>query len=95
MAKVWLVTRERHTEDNDSMIVLGIYENESDAIQRVNEEFIETELEFNNEWEDYGHEVDAENHFNGYAELHVRDTWDDCIIKAVPYELNKATFETI
>lgn len=90
--KVWVVVRERHTEDNDSTIILGVYDNEADAIERVNEDFHETEEEYIEQW---GEQYSGENHHNGYAELHVDDAWDETRIIATGYEINKPTFDSI
>ena len=91
-SKVWVVLRERRTEDNDSTVILGVYDNEADAIERVNEEFHETEMEYIEQW---GEQYSGDNHFNGYAELHVDTAWDETRIIAQGCEVNKPTFDSI
>ena len=90
--KVWLVVRERHTEDNDSFVVLGIYDNFGDSLERINEEYFETEEDYIEEW---GENFVGENHNNGFAEFHVDDAWDETRIRAIDFEINKPTFEEI
>lgn len=62
--KVWIVLKERHTEEESWEIILGVYDNVADAIARVNEVFDDC-------W------------------------WDKTIIKAVEYEINKPTYDTL
>lgn len=93
-SKVWIVLKERHTEEESWEVILGVYDNEADAIARVNEVFDESEDEY---IENYGGIEDfvAENHNNGYAELHLDCGWDETIIKAVEYEINRPTYDSI
>lgn len=92
--KVWVVLKKRHTEEESWEVILGVYDNEADAIARVNEIFDESEDEY---IENYGgtEEFVAENHNNGYAELYLDGVWDETIIKAVDYEINKPTYDSI
>ena len=93
MKKVWLVVKTRETDDHDDIqIILGVYDNFSDAVERVNEVFFEEEEEY---IEQYGIEYIGDNHNNGFAELHIDYGQRDTIIKAVEYEINKPTYDTI
>jgi hypothetical protein len=90
MGKVWVVLKERHTEEESWEVILGVYDNEADAIARVNEVFDECEGEY---IDHYGGVEDfvAENHNNGYAELHLDCGWDETIIGACSFDVNKDT----
>lgn len=92
--KVWIVTKNHQDETGHEALILGVYDNEADAIARVNEIFDESEDEY---IENYGGVEDfvAENHNNGYAELHLDCGWDETIIKASEYEINKPTYDSI
>jgi hypothetical protein len=92
--KVWVVTRVRHTADDDSFIILGVYEEFGDAVARVDEAFIEDEEMFEEYYSAGIH--NTENHHNGYAELHYGDCdYDDIVIRAEEYEINKPTYDLI
>jgi len=95
MAKVWIVTKARSIDNEDLAVILGVYDSFDNALRRVNEEFDETEDDYINEYGDFGHKIDAENHNNGFAEIHCPDAWDECTIRAEEYELNKPTYESI
>lgn len=93
--KLWVVVRTRHTTDNDSTIICGLYEDFGDAVARVAEVFNE---DFDTFEEVYGNNpgFDADNHNNGFAELHYGDSdYDDINIIANEYEINKSTFELL
>lgn len=94
MTSVWIVLKERHTEEEQWMVVLGVYDYFGDALERVNEIFYESEEEY---IERYGgkEEFVAENHFNGYAELHLDCGWDETIIQAIKCDINKPINEKI
>lgn len=94
MTNVWIVLKERHTEEENWMVVLGVYDYFGDAFERVNEVFYDSEEEY---IERYGgkEEFVAENHNNGYAELHLDCGWDETIIKATNYTINKPTYDAI
>lgn len=85
---VWVVRVERYSDADSSEDILGVYDNEADAIARVNEVFDKYEDDY---IENYGgvEEFSAENHHNGYAELHLDCGWDETIIRTIEYEINK------
>jgi hypothetical protein len=89
MTSVWVVLKERYTEDGNSVEILGVYDYFGDAFERVNEVFYDCEEEY---IETYGGEEEfvAENHNNGYAELHLDCGWDETIINAVKCDFNKS-----
>lgn len=92
--KVWIVTKQRETSGEQWHVIAGVYDNFSDALARVNELFIEAEEVFEDLYE--GTEYEAENHNNGYAELHYgSEDFDDIIIKATEYTINQATYDAI
>lgn len=88
--KIWLVVNERHTDEGSWQVILGIYDDFGKALERVDEIFYESEESY---IENYGgvENFVAENHHNGFAELHLDDGWDETIIRATEYEINKPT----
>lgn len=84
----WIVVKKHYSDDDNSVFVIGVYDNEADAIDRVNEAFDESEDKY---IENYGGVEDfvADNHNNGYAELHLDCGWDETIFNIQECEVGK------
>jgi len=93
-SKVWLVYKERHTDKENKMIVLGICDNESTVVELINREFIVTKEDFIRKW---GDRAKCENNLNGRADLSATNGYsvDVCVITAEPFLVNKATYNNI
>lgn len=97
--KLWVVVRTRHTTEHESTIICGLYENFGDAVERVKEVFDDDLDTFEEVYE--GAEYEADNHNNGYAELHYGESYqgcygyDDIIIQAQEYEINQPIFDEL
>ncbi len=94
--KVWVVVRTRLTNDRNSCIICGIYEDFGEAVSRVNEVFNDDCDTFDEVYGETGVGYNADNHNNGYAELHYGDCdYDDIVIRAEEYEINKPTYDSL
>lgn len=92
MKKIWIVTMHHICESEDVCMIVGVFDNFDQAKDLVDDLYDEQEDIYDN---NYCGEYNAENHNNGYAELHYPDGWDDTIIVANDYELNAETHEEI
>ena len=94
MKKIWIAFKKREIESEylNMTIILGVYDNEGDAIARINEEFFDCEEDY---IEEYGERAHCSNHHNGYAECisEGNEDIDSTILSITWYEVNKATYD--
>lgn len=92
--KLWVVIKTRNTETEQFTILLGLYEEFSDAVNRVDEAFMETKESYDVYLES-GDTFTADNHHNGYAEVSLNGSLDETIIRATEYDMNVPLYESI
>ena len=97
MAKVYVVIQ-KHTaveycSEVSSAVLLGVYDNLGDTIQRVTDAFNEKEEFLEEVGATDADDYDSDNHNNGYAEIHCEgDTYEFLYIET---EMNNPTFDSI
>lgn len=93
--KLWVVIKTRNTETERFTSLLGLYEEFSDAVNRVDEVFMETEESYEDTYLEMGDTITADNHHNGYAEVSLNGSLDETIIRATEYDMNAPLYESI